>query len=317
MRKKILLIVAVVLGLFSVEPLARAVCKCGTLNNLDQEFKNASLVFLGTAVNIAKQPDGQDYRFVYFSVDRAWKGVTGLKARVKVGVEPACGFGFQLNKRYLVFSSDTSPDYTSGCRRTQIAESATKDIEALGKSVPRSEPVNVLCQTSKGEMELVVEPEWSPLGAKRFLELVDGGFYKDIPLFRCVPNFLCQFGATTPKKNAKSYSPIKDDPKNRSLGTFKKGYLSFAGSGPDSRSTHVFISLSNSDSLGKMPWETPFAHVTPKSFEKTVSKFNTSYGDMAPWGKGPDPQKIGASGGADYLKKNFKDLDYIKSCSRK
>ena len=98
---------------------------------------------------------------------------------------------------------------------------------------------------------------------------------------------------------------------------FKRGYLSFAGNGDNSRSTDMFITLGeNVDSLGKMPWETPFGFVNPESMQKTVSQFNTKYGDIPPWGKGPDPQRLPAPDGASYLNNNFPQLDYILSCKR-
>ena len=182
----------------------------------------------------------------------------------------------------------------------------------------KSSAVKVLCVTTKGDVEIVVEPDWSPVGAARFLQLVDDGFYKDIPLFRCVDNFLCQFGAPLRRNDARSYSTIRDDLKLPWLRSFKRGFLSFAGNGANSRSTHMFITLGeNIESLGTMPWETPFAYVTAESMQKTVSRFTTSYGDIAPWGAGPDPQRIEAADGAAYLKENFPLLDYITSCSRR
>ncbi|WP_169741322.1 peptidylprolyl isomerase [Andreprevotia chitinilytica] len=182
----------------------------------------------------------------------------------------------------------------------------------------KTNSVKVTCDTTKGKLDIVVEKDWSPLGAARFLQLVDDGFFKNVPLFRCVDNFLCQFGYAPPRKDAKTYSTIGDDPKQPALRNFKRGYLSFAGSGEKSRSNHMFITLGEKvESLGTQPWETPFGYITPDSLKKTVSQFNTSYGDMAPWGKGPDPQKISAADGAAYLKKEFPQLDYINSCSRR
>lgn len=182
----------------------------------------------------------------------------------------------------------------------------------------RTDAVHVMCETTKGEMEVVVEPAWSPLGAARFLQMVDDGFFNNVSLFRCVDNFLCQFGAVPPRPGAKAYPAIADDPKNPSLRNFRRGYMSFAGNGDNSRATHMFITLGeNVESLGTMPWETPFAYVTPESMQATVSHFNTSYGDIAPWGRGPDPQRIGAMDGAMYLRMNFPALDYITSCSRR
>lgn len=187
-----------------------------------------------------------------------------------------------------------------------------------GKDMENSRTVTVSCETTKGGMDIVVRPDWSPLGAERFLRLADEGFFENLPLFRCVDNFLCQFGATLPRKEAKRYAPIPDDPKLPELRRFRRGFMSFAGNGENSRATHMFITLGdNLDSLGTMPWETPFGYVTPESMEKTVSRFTTEYGDIAPWGKGPDPGRIEAADGADYLKKNFPRLDYILSCSRR
>jgi cyclophilin family peptidyl-prolyl cis-trans isomerase len=50
-------------------------------------------------------------------------------------------------------------------------------------------------KTTKGSFSIHVNDEWAPLGAARFLELVDVGFYTDVYFFRVALNFLTQFGA--------------------------------------------------------------------------------------------------------------------------
>ncbi|KAF0811454.1 putative bifunctional phosphatase/peptidyl-prolyl cis-trans isomerase [Andreprevotia sp. IGB-42] len=202
---------------------------------------------------------------------------------------------------------------------TLLGISLAMPIHALAAKASKAPAtVNVQCKTSKGDLDIVVEPAWAPLGAARFLQMVDDGYFKQVPLFRCVNNFLCQLGALPPRKDAKNYSPIADDTKQPALRNFKRGYLSFAGSGPNSRATHLFITLGDKiDSLGTMSWETPFGYIAPASLGNTVGQFNTGYGDMPPWGNGPDPQKIEAPDGAAYLKKNFPQLDYINSCTRR
>lgn len=174
---------------------------------------------------------------------------------------------------------------------------------------------NVKCQTTKGVLDIVVMNDWGPRGAARFLQLVDDGFYTGLPFFRCMDQFICQFGAAVPKPNAKAYSPIPDDMQRADLRNFHRGYLSFAGSGPNTRSTHAFISFGDIPSLGANSWETPFGYLAPSSME-TLSLLTTVYGEMAPGGQGPDPQKIAAPDGAAYLKKNFPRLDYFVSCAR-
>ncbi len=115
---------------------AFAKCRCEYFHTRENALKEADKVFLGEAISETKQPDGQNYRIVYFAVERAWKGVTGLKAGIKVGVDPACGYAFVLNKTYLVFSSEKSPHYTSGCGFTKWIGDAANDIKALGASTP-------------------------------------------------------------------------------------------------------------------------------------------------------------------------------------
>ena len=148
----------------------------------------------------------------------------------------------------------------------------------------------VACTTTKGDFELEIYRSWSPLGADRFVELVNDGFYTDIGLFRCVKKFLTQFGITDkPQYKHWHNNAIEDDP-NLHLG-IKKYYLSFAGGGPNTRSTQVFIAFEDLHFLGKSPWETPFGKVVKGT--NVVDSWNTEYGDIAPFEKnGPDQQKM-------------------------
>lgn len=60
--------------------------------------------------------------------------------------------------------------------------------------------------------------------------------------------------------------------------------MSFAGGGPNTRSTQIFIAFEDLNFLGKEPWETPFGVVT--SGEDTLNKLYKGYGDIPPFGKG-------------------------------
>lgn len=182
---------------------------------------------------------------------------------------------------------------------------------------PATPPIHVFCQTTKGALEIVVMRDWSPLGAQRFLEMVDDGYFNQLPLYRCISNFVCQFGPTPLKTGAKKYPPINDDPGHSELRDFRPGYLSFAGYAPNTRSTDLFIALQAVPSLGTQAWETPIGYVSEPSFQSTVMRFNTSYGETAPGGRGPERAKIEAAAGEQYLKSGFPELDYFQACVRK
>jgi peptidyl-prolyl cis-trans isomerase A (cyclophilin A) len=101
---------------------------------------------------------------------------------------------------------------------------------------------------------LIIEviPEWAPLGANRFLELVRDGFYTDIAFFRCVDRFLTQFGISeNPKMKHWHNANMKDDPNTLHL-PISKHIISYAGGGPNTRSTQLFIAFEDLDFLGKV-----------------------------------------------------------------
>eukprot|EP00179_Madagascaria_erythrocladioides_P002778 CAMPEP_0198315418 /NCGR_PEP_ID=MMETSP1450-20131203/5700_1 /TAXON_ID=753684 ORGANISM="Madagascaria erythrocladiodes, Strain CCMP3234" /NCGR_SAMPLE_ID=MMETSP1450 /ASSEMBLY_ACC=CAM_ASM_001115 /LENGTH=237 /DNA_ID=CAMNT_0044018533 /DNA_START=129 /DNA_END=840 /DNA_ORIENTATION=+ len=174
----------------------------------------------------------------------------------------------------------------------------------------------VECTTTAADgapIVIEVHPEWSPRGAKHFIELVEDAFFDNSPLFRVVPNFLVQFGISLNRaKQDYWYAPIGDDPKVE-LGGFKRGMVSYAGYGQNSRSTQLFIAYADSHSLGTQPWETPIGRVT--SGMDVVDRFYSGYGDVAPFNqRGADQQRIQQAGGAEYLRDNFPEMDYIKQC---
>jgi cyclophilin family peptidyl-prolyl cis-trans isomerase len=94
-----------------------------------------------------------------------------------------------------------------------------------------------------------VHPEWAPVGAKQFQDLVAAGFYDQCRFFRVVSNFMVQFGINgDPAVQAKWRSqPILDD---RMIGqSNKRGKLTFATAGPNTRTTQLFINFKDNTFL--------------------------------------------------------------------
>ena len=99
-----------------------------------------------------------------------------------------------------------------------------------------------------------VMPEWAPLAAARFKELVDIGFYKRTRFHRVLQGFLpgdlsiAQFGISASRELntewlCKTCKPLPDEPRRQSN---SKGTLSFAqASQKNTRQTQVFINLAD------------------------------------------------------------------------
>jgi peptidyl-prolyl cis-trans isomerase A (cyclophilin A) len=181
-----------------------------------------------------------------------------------------------------------------------------------------AETTRVECTTSTGDLRIIIQPDWSPRGACRFLELIHAHYFDGCALNRVVPGFLTQFGigADYAMRSRYRMETIPDD-QPRGI-SFKPGYLSYAGSGPNSRSNEVFIVMPDADDWtlsnfgASNPWETPFGFVEEETLT-TVGNFE-AYGDMPPWGTGPRPELIYEEDGYHYLKKNFPRLSYIHEC---
>ena len=164
--------------------------------------------------------------------------------------------------------------------------------------------------TTKGRFTIEVTRALSPNGADRFYNLVRSGYFKDIAFFRVIPGFMCQFGIHGDPNVAAKWrgSPMADDPVK---GSNTRGAISFATAGPNTRTTQLFISFGDNSNLDGMGFS-PFGKVIEGM--EVVDKINGEYGEGAPRGRGPDQGRVQSEGNA-YLKKDFPNLDYIKSAT--
>jgi len=164
--------------------------------------------------------------------------------------------------------------------------------------------------TTKGKFTIEVTRSLSPNGADRFYNLVRSGYFKDVAFFRVVPGFMCQFGIHgDPNVSAKwRAAAIADDPVK---GSNTRGTITFATAGPNTRTTQLFINFGNNINLDGMGFSS-FGKVTEGM--DVVDKINGEYGDGPPYGSGPNQGRVQGEGNA-YLKKDFPNLDYIKSAT--
>jgi len=173
----------------------------------------------------------------------------------------------------------------------------------------------IQCGTTKGEITLQLIRKWSPNGYDKAVKLFDHHFYDGTHFYRVVTKFLVQFGISySNDKELQSFSRenIKDDPKYDPPIPFEPGIISYAGSGPNSRSSQLFISYGNAESLGTQLWETPIGKVI--SGMNHAEEFY-SYGDMPPWGQGPIQGKI--HGHPEYIEEGFPLTDKFLKCTVK
>jgi peptidyl-prolyl cis-trans isomerase A (cyclophilin A) len=178
------------------------------------------------------------------------------------------------------------------------------DVENAKEQAP--EEYKVLMETSAGNVVIAVHRAWAPIGADRFYNLVKIGYYNDTRIYRVVTDFMAQWGFNgEPRVNAVwRNAPIADDPVTQ---TNRRGTVTFATSGPNARTTQVFINYGNNDFLDESGFS-PFGEVVEGL--DVALKFHAGYGDGPPQGQGPNQQQIFSEGNA-YLDASFPELTKI------
>ncbi|HEY7502254.1 MAG TPA: peptidylprolyl isomerase [Vicinamibacterales bacterium] len=158
--------------------------------------------------------------------------------------------------------------------------------------------------TSAGPFVVEVHRAWAPKGADRFYNLVKYGYFDNSRFFRVVPNFMVQFGIHGDPKIQSGWreANITDDPVTQSN---KRGFITFATAGPNSRTTQVFINFRDNSRLDAGGFA-PFGQVI--SGMESVDKINAQYGEQ------PDQGLIQSQGNA-YLTKQFPKLDYVRKAT--
>mmetsp|Transcript_11785 Transcript_11785/g.27587 ORF Transcript_11785/g.27587 Transcript_11785/m.27587 type:complete len:289 (+) Transcript_11785:265-1131(+) len=153
----------------------------------------------------------------------------------------------------------------------------------------------------KGEIVIKTRPDWAPVGVEHFHELLDNDFYKDAKFFRVVNNFIVQFGIPAiPSKKYKK--PIKDDPV---LQTNSRGTITYATSGPNTRTTQMFINTSTRKDGNKYLDSQGFAPIG-----EVIQGMDLVDQIYAGYGEKPSQGKIQNSGN-EYLDKEFPLLSSI------
>jgi peptidyl-prolyl cis-trans isomerase A (cyclophilin A) len=200
-------------------------------------------------------------------------------------------------------SGDTAKKSAAPAAAKKAAPATAPGPDLLKPATLRAkapEVYKVKFTTTKGDVIIQVNRAWAPLGSDRFYNLVKNGFYKDAAFFRVLPRFVAQFGIPARPEVAAAWDHayILDD---RVTQSNKRGTLTFATAGPNTRTTQIFLNFSDNAALDGQGFA-PFGEVIEGM--ELVDKFFAGYGES------PDQGRITAFGKA-YLDKSFPNLDRI------
>src|SRR5688500_16550392 len=132
--------------------------------------------------------------------------------------------------------------------------------------------------TSKGVFVVQVNRAWAPNGAERFYNLVKNGFYDNVRFFRVISGFMVQFGINGDPAVAAKWREARISDANGAQSN-KRGYITYAMAGPNTRTSQVFINFADNANLDASGFA-PFGQVIQGM--EVVDKLNAEYGEGAP-----------------------------------
>lgn len=167
--------------------------------------------------------------------------------------------------------------------------------------------VENLSDSSTGKFVIQLDKDLAPNGVERFIKLTEAGFWDGCRAFRVLPNFIVQFGINgDPALQAKYRVPIPDD---KVLDSNRRGTVTFATAGPNTRTTQIFINTGNNVFLDKQGFS-PIGKVIEGM--DVVDKMYSGYGEGAPRGNGPNQGLIQTKGN-EYLEAAYPKLSYFSN----
>lgn len=142
------------------------------------------------------------------------------------------------------------------------------------------EKFRAVFRTTRGDITIEANRNWSPLGVDRLYQLIVSGFFNNTLFFRVEPGLVTQFGIACEPAVNRFWDPkkIKDEPR---LQKNTKGTLAFARDGKDTRCTQLFFNNANNVAFDTVVRNgvkgyTPVARVV-KGME-IAEKLNARYG---------------------------------------
>lgn len=162
-------------------------------------------------------------------------------------------------------------------------------------------------ETTKGQFVLEITRDWAPLGADRFYNLARAGYFDDSRFFRVVPHFIVQFGLPGDPSIAPLWvkRAFNDDPVKH---TNARGTIAFAMTGPNTRTTQLYISLVDNARLDAQGFS-PIGRVI--SGMNVVDSLYNGYGERSGGGVRAGKQAPLIAGGNAYLDREYPKLDHL------
>lgn len=182
---------------------------------------------------------------------------------------------------------------------------------AESETAPAPAQFRVRVETTHGDFVIEAHRDWAPQGADRLYNLVEAGFFDNSRFFRVRPNYIAQFGIAGDPVIAGLWrnEAIADDPVRQSN---TRGAVAFAMTGPNTRTTQLYINLKDNPQLDSQGFA-PVGRVVEGM--DVVEQLYGGYGEASGGGMRGGKQAPIFEGGDAFLDKQFPNLSKLVRAS--
>lgn len=165
----------------------------------------------------------------------------------------------------------------------------------------------VRIESTKGAFVIDVHRDWAPRGADRLYQLVQSGFFDDSRFYRVRSGYIVQFGIAGDPGIAQRWRDARF-PDDSVRHTNERGTVAYAMTGPDTRTTQIYINLRANAQLDAQGFS-PLG-VVVRGMD-VVDALNAEYGETSGGGMRNGKQGPVFEGGNAYLDRNYPRLDHL------
>jgi len=166
---------------------------------------------------------------------------------------------------------------------------------------------SVAVETTKGTFVLEIDRALAPRGVDRFYGLVRAGYFDDSRFFRVVPGFIAQFGIPGDPAIAQRWKD-RAFPDDSVRASNVRGTIAFAMTGPNTRTTQLFVSLADNSRLDVQGFS-PLGRVVEGM--EVVDRLYGGYGENAGGGMRAGKQARMMAEGNAHLDRDYPNLDRL------
>lgn len=176
-------------------------------------------------------------------------------------------------------------------------------------SAPAPDSFVVGVETSEGTFRIRMHRSWSPLAVDRVYHLMSHDFYAGARIYRMVPGFVAQWGFSGDPRLDSTWRarPVDDEP---AVTSNQRGVVSFARSGPRTRSYTLFVNLADNSRLDTLAANGVVGYPPIGVIEGDVAIVDGFYSAYGMTGEMQDSIRVR---GNDYVRRVYPQLDSIIS----